>query len=243
MVMRWLRSEEGQHPRPMNSDEVKQRSAFLESIGSQSIWTADLIVLLEELSTREYHPQSSSSPSTISSMRYLFCSKTLTVDQHHSDLDYYRAAFVDDSARVSNKFQQLKANGAPMCKIAKKLSIHRVVELIQRPNCVAIALVDNSILCCPPKEETTRSDRKQSLPYMGHYILLCGVSDNADHIRQATSYVGRDETIELSSCLVALNPGKTAVMYITLEYFEQAWRATGTDEDIIFVAKISKQGR
>lgn len=55
----------------------------------------------------------------------------------------------------------------------------------------------------------------QSLPYAGHYILLAGIKDE--------------------DTLVVYNPATDVTpTYLSLETFERAWRAQGTDEDIVF---------
>jgi hypothetical protein len=227
MLLRWFKDDlSADVGTAMTIDEVRQRQEFVSSIGSQSIWTADLVVILEDLIAKE----------ALALAKYLFCSKVLIVDTQHSRLDYYRAAFDDDSIRVSQKFDQLKAHGAPMLQIPN-LSIHKVIDLIKVPNCVAIALVDNSILCPPAGEENSKKSNNdgEKMSYTGHYVLLCGISDNPNDIQKAISVENKAK--HTTHCLVLLDPGKEITMYVTVERFEAAWRARGTDEDIIFVAK------
>ncbi len=86
-----------------------------------------------------------------------------------------------------------------------------VRQLIERHDCMAIALVDHAVLL----NQTTG-------PYVGHYIVLAGIDTTHD--------TDEDDT------LVVYNPAMDTVLtQISLDTFERAWRAQGTDEDIVFV--------
>jgi Guanylylate cyclase len=140
------------------------------------------------------------------------------------------------------------------------LSLQHIVDCIQRYNCIAIALVDNHVLCCPtvtdPTTTTTTaaasvSNNNPNDTYVGHYVVLVGVSDDPEHMRQAVTMDTTSATAgppqpplespPYSYCLVVHNPASSeaaaAVSYWTLPHFERSWRAHGTDDDIIFVVK------
>ena len=102
-----------------------------------------------------------------------------------------------------------------------------------------------------------------SLSYAGHYMLVIGTSRDAKAMSLAGGGAGGgDGEISRGSssssksnrcsnskdtfCLVAYNPGQhpcaggnNGMMYITPSLFERAWRAEGTDEDVIFIVKSS----
>jgi hypothetical protein len=83
------------------------------------------------------------------------------------------------------------------------------------------------------------SDKEESDTYAGHYVILCGKSSDSDHIQKAKSW-GKERSDDRHEpyCLVLVNPGiPDQIMFVSPRLFEQAWRAEGTDCDIIFIAK------
>ena len=85
----------------------------------------------------------------------------------------------------------------------------QVLELVRRPDCIAIALVDHAILL----------QRSHRTPYSGHFIVLSGVrcTDGQLQIHNPTSMSDTD--------------------FIAPSLFEKAWTAKGTDKDIIFLVE------
>lgn len=122
-------------------------------------------------------PSSSSSPSMASlpPFRYAFVSKNLSVNDDHREVGYYQRAFDDDERRVTRTFQELASRGAPMISSSPSsqppqppttigeglsgdgrqggaggdgLSLALVAEILEHnEDCVAIALLDNHVLC------------------------------------------------------------------------------------------------
>eukprot|EP00978_Attheya_sp_CCMP212_P006803 scaffold15821_cov56-Attheya_sp.AAC.2 len=87
-----------------------------------------------------------------------------------------------------------------------------------------------------PVDSGSRSRKEEkaanSTSYVGHYVVVCGVSSKASHMTQANC-TSSDEY-----CVVLNNPGSmNATDFVAPQHFELAWRAMGTDEDIIFLAK------
>ena len=73
--------------------------------------------------------------------------------------------------------------------------------------------------------------------FVGHYVVLVGVSYDAAHVQEAMKHDSQspwhDDT---KLCLAVKNPGSgLPVSYFTMHHFERAWRTPGTDDDIIFV--------
>ena len=226
MILRWLRN-----PRDYPTDstltfaELEERTCMLEEIGTHSIWTADLILLMDELVRNQPHE-----------CRYIFCSKTLDVDHLHSDIGYYRAAFDDDRVRVTTKFEQLKRLGSAMLRFSN-LPTERVLDIVSQETCVAIVLIDHYILLSYKAVKNTDGHAEKDT-YIGHYVILCGISRCVEDIQHAQSLDGHSNGKE-TCCLVLMNPGMTnpSTMFVTLDRFEKAWRANGTDDDIIFITK------
>jgi len=206
-------------------DVDEQRDWMLEQAGTQSIWTMDLVWILYCLKKQQRLKFLS-----LPSFSYLFCSQTLSVNEDLSDYSYYRDAFSQDRIRVQKRFAAVNELQLPVFQMSH-LSIERVTDCIQRNNCIAIALVDNRLLL-----------GKANQPYSGHYVVLAGISCNESHIEEAKRKEGPSLFVlgeaETKSCLVVQNPGSTeSVSYFTLRHFERAWRAKGTDEDIVFIVK------
>eukprot|EP00548_Thalassiothrix_antarctica_P014944 CAMPEP_0194173588 /NCGR_PEP_ID=MMETSP0154-20130528/7873_1 /TAXON_ID=1049557 /ORGANISM="Thalassiothrix antarctica, Strain L6-D1" /LENGTH=260 /DNA_ID=CAMNT_0038886687 /DNA_START=193 /DNA_END=975 /DNA_ORIENTATION=- len=198
MVSKWLRDCSGKKRTLSSNDGETERTWMLKTMASESIWSVDLVHLLQKIrniKTLEFS--------------YLYASKSLQVDQHHRDLSYYVEDFSDDQSRVTRLFNQAKEEGWPLIQLEHQLELSQVVQLVSRSDCIAIALVDNAVLL-------QRLDR----PYAGHYIIISGV-----------------ETNEKNDLIFQIhNPDSSKpVDYISSSLFEKAWRARGTDEDIIFI--------
>lgn len=173
----------------------EERMRMFKFVGTESVWSIDLVHLLETYGRR-------SSPFT-----YLFCSKTLQVDQAHSELSFYQKAFHSDQIRVTRLFQQAHNQGWKLLQL--DLTLTKVLELIRRPDCIAIALVDHATLL----------QRNHVTQYSGHFIVLSGIRDK-DGLLQIHNPTSLNHADWISPCL-----------------FEKAWKAKGTDSDIIFLVK------
>lgn len=205
MVLAWLRDED-------NADVVAgRRQWMLDTLQTKSIWTIDLMILLNTMCQDDDINGS-----------LLLCSKTLGVDRKHNTLHYYERAFGEDQIRVDRLFE--KANDLDLNMVSlSHLGLAHVIRLVAQPHIVAMMLLDNSIL---------RGTRNT---YAGHYVVLCGMSCEPAHIRKAKQ-TDRKSTDDY--CMVIKNPGGiNAVDYVTPYLLEKAWRGKGTDDDIIFVAR------
>mmetsp|Transcript_39837 Transcript_39837/g.119836 ORF Transcript_39837/g.119836 Transcript_39837/m.119836 type:complete len:431 (-) Transcript_39837:660-1952(-) len=87
----------------------------------------------------------------------------------------------------------------------------------------------------PAAQKGTHSQPSDDSSYAGHYVILCGVSYDAADVGQAES---NGEGIGSSFCMVMKNPSScNPTDFVTPAHFERAWRANGTDDDILFIAK------
>jgi hypothetical protein len=169
-----------------------------------------------------------------------------------------------------------------------------VMNLIVRPNVVAICLVDDHVLRrwgVEPEldhwDGTYVYDPPSLMAFSGHYVIATGIipihsvkdgtviagldqphgtskahgahgeddcnghnvrerehdcggdgdGDDAECKRTRTTAIDRD-----SHCIVIKNPGSpNATEFITVDLFEEAWKAKGTDQDIIFIASHSEK--
>ena len=209
MVMQWVDQHNSSHQQHtvIVDDYYKW---MIDHVKTESVWTVDLVILLDELLLG---PRAN----------YLFVSTCMSVNNELHDLEYYEKAFCHDCIRVEALFDRIRTHSLPAVQTSR-LSLQTVQDVVQRDDCVAIALVDNSIL--------TRPRKQQQRPYAGHYIVLAGVTRDAKHLKKANE-------AQRDVCFVIYNPAVGGPLYLSLGDFERAWRAEGTDEDIIFVAVLS----
>eukprot|EP00538_Stauroneis_constricta_P000564 CAMPEP_0119566594 /NCGR_PEP_ID=MMETSP1352-20130426/33534_1 /TAXON_ID=265584 /ORGANISM="Stauroneis constricta, Strain CCMP1120" /LENGTH=556 /DNA_ID=CAMNT_0007615727 /DNA_START=100 /DNA_END=1770 /DNA_ORIENTATION=- len=157
-------------------EEVCERQWMLRHVGSRSIWTADLVLLLHSICTmmmQQTHEEvdndftavhdrnaPKSLPSTLSydgiiennndrnktTAKLLFSSKTFDVNDDHGDLEYYQNAFNNDQKRVRDKFRILRDEAQVLMASIGELPFSEVIQMVSSPHCVAIMLIDNSRL-------------------------------------------------------------------------------------------------
>ena len=272
MVFAWLkedhRMETSLAPSPSLTHLQEQREELLEAVGTQSVWTVDLVVQIhhflecavydrkESLDlrnsiTKENADDTLGNRAPIAPATFLFCTTTLEVNEALQDYSYYEKAFDQDRVRVEKLFDFIRKENIPVLRVPTKfacsrdtgpggLPLEHVIHLVQKENCIAIALVDNSILLRGMYGEGCEGT--EALPanesYVGHYVLIVGVCREDDFL------VGNDGSVKDSSIiasrfkLVICNPGiDEPVSHVEAQLFERAWRASGTDQDIIFIAK------
>ena len=205
MILAWLRNDD-----IATCCDDKERQWMLDTLGTQSIWTIDLILVFQ--ATLQKHDLKCA---------YLLCSKTLGVNREHHSLHYYTKAFGSDEIRVNDLFAKAADMGLPMLRLSH-LGLAQVIRFVSQPHIVAIVLLDSSVL----RRKTT---------YAGHYVVLCGVSCDPAHVQEAKR---NDPKSQDDYCMVVKNPGRGIdTNFVTPSLLEKAWRAKGTDDDIIFIAK------
>jgi len=298
MVLLWLQQQQQQRISPSAASRAiaittasQLRQSLLRDVGTQSVWTADLMRLLDQYITTT----SSSAPTQPGARnddddehdnhavaRYLFCSTCLQVNPELQSYDYYCQAFARDQQRVKGILEefllrQQRHDGLRYGRLVQhdNLTLDQVVRLVQLPCCVAIALVDNSILVPTsytsvttvntttnhspsPHQQQQQQPHFQSCrlqAYVGHFILLVGVSRDPQHLQQASAarrggdHQNNNDLEEEEYCFLIYNPAsghdtqqqqqqqqqQQAPTCLSARLFEQAWSASGTDKDILFV--------
>lgn len=224
MVLRWLRPiRDYPFDSSLLSEELENRKILLDNIGTKSIWTADLVLQIHQLFEKQR------------TAKYLFCSKIMGVDGNYQDVRYYRAAFGSDQARLSNTFKELDRLGAStFC--TPHIPLTSILNLVSHEDCLAIVLVDNSALVGSRGVRDIVGEDQ----YIGHYVILCGISTDKESLEAAKEFDGNSEAGE-DHCLVMYNPGHNnpRIMFVTPSRFQRARSAKGTDEDIIFIFRQS----
>lgn len=253
MVTEWLRAENVDSSSidrgtamPSSPIQKAERNLLLSKAETQSIWTVDLVMLLENLlrenTNATNNTQQQQQPGHHNNTSYLFCSEVLGVNTEHSTTGYYEKAFTKDSARVHKLCEEMNRLNLPLLCPYHMDFLH-MIQLVSNPHCIAILLVDNHFLMKVNDVFDFDGDGQKKDTYMGHYVLVCGISRDPDHLVQAFTSDEDLATVEeeLDSdpyCIALVNPGMPEPqMFVTPAKLEQAWRADGTDCDVIFVAK------
>ncbi|CAM9820328.1 unnamed protein product, partial [Scytosiphon promiscuus] len=104
-----------------------ERSSLLASLGTRSVWTIDLAMLL--------HRQG---------VRFMYGTRTAGVTEAYSTIDFYRANFDRDARRVQALFKA--AEEAKVGAVQKAFSWQELAVLVSSYNYAAIVLVDSRYL-------------------------------------------------------------------------------------------------
>ena len=252
-------------------NETYNQKWMREFVGTESIWTIDLVFLLHRIltcsrrnnvdATEAEALDQSLNTETIgtnsrndaqhkshvcqigqphASVKYVFCSTKFGVDESYIKFGYYEEAYANDFKRVERLFSIALQESMPILQIPY-LSLELLVSIVSRKGCVAIVLVDNAILLgrgasCNSEDGDLRTT-EASNTYSGHYVVLCGISYDSNDISYTQSNDGLDYSCcGEEFCMVLNNPGSWKEQeFVTPKRFEAAWRANGTDEDIILI--------
>lgn len=214
MVTQWLKKNSF---RATQDEQEEQRRWMIEFVKAKSLWSIDLISLLQYIIQHD-------DLNNLNTSNYLFCSNRFGAHEEYHNLDYYRDAFTEDERRVKDLFDVAEQQNLPLMQISH-MSLNTLIDIVSRENVIAIALLDNSIFC----------DEDQS--YSGHYVVLCGISKDKNNINMANMN-SQQEDGTYNYCLVVKDPGICKeTQFVTPSLFEKSWRAKGTDEDIVLIAK------
>jgi hypothetical protein len=248
MILQWSREDVAKDLDGMSADYKFVRDSFRVSpetekawmimfVATKSIWTIDLVLMLQHILTCSRLNPGDEDRSTLQErppkFSYLFCSTKFGVDESYSDLGYYKDAFRSDELRVKNLFRIARKRKLPLLQVSR-ISLQALVDVVSKQGVVALALLDNRVLRSNATHITSS--------YSGHYVIVCGISRDENDINYARMN-SLDENERKNShdfCVTIKNPGSTKqVQFITPSIFEKAWRAKGTDQDVIFIAKHS----
>ena len=263
------------HSENISKEEMTERKWMLKETKTKSIWSIDLAILFFEImnNKKEIRPEKyykTKYPNKNLAYSMLFCSAHLGVNPSYSNFSYYERAFSKDKCRVNERFQVANNLKIPMSRINPVLNqnghlcLERIISIISRKDCVAIALIDNNVLFPPTafnenilegKDKRTSSQELQEVSYTGHYIILCGISTDTQNLEQAWKnqfgnqserspkscnkcFNAEPDIAPSSHCIVIKNPGTVeAVDFFMPSHFESAWKANGTDQDVLFFRK------
>ena len=277
MIAQWLRNDndydgardlmesENNHKNCGGCFDIRvalERKKVLADVGTESIWTSDLMWQLQKWKTRRKTTDlwsflswlgatihNSSKESTLAFV--LASEQIMGADESYRDFQYYQNAFEEDQSRVASTFRDLHQQNVPMLQTMMKenfgnggnpgkgLSLSTVIDIVEREDCLAIVLLDNNNL------NNNRCEVNQP-SYTGHYVILCGTSNDPKHIEIANSGEGVLYNCDKEFCFVLCNPDPSSTsagsnyVFATPQRLEASWRAEGTDEDIIFLRKMSK---
>lgn len=210
--------------------ERLQKQWMLEKLKTQSIWTIDLVMLLEsilndEAPSRLKFPKRQLQNGSI--INYLYCSNNLGVDKTYEDFNYYKNAFGDDERRVTKLFKEANEKGIPMLNISS-VDIEFVTDLVAREICMAVVLIDYNVLFRGKCHNIQCDSGDVSTNFSGHYIILAGISKDECHLAEARKL--SNPISEMTYCIVIIDPGSSDhCTYCFNDIFESSWRSRGTD--------------
>lgn len=249
MLLRFVHSVHSSDSRSTFSKHIEQlqKQWMFDRIQTKSIWTIDLIMLLDTILNdpppRLKFPKLKETCNSLR-VKYLYCTKNFGVDETYKGFNYYKHAYREDEKRVEILFSEAWKKEIQMLKISQ-METEFVAGLISKQNCVAIALLDYNVLVqYSSVNEQTRIDddngRKDS-EFSGHYVFLYGISKDPNDIANAQQRFPCAAT-DSSFCFVVLDPGTSQpCTFVTKEVFQKAWRSNGTDSDIIFIVVDDNQ--
>jgi len=260
MILQWLREsntdneekdqinvDDEEKNRPQNkaaiADHLRlEKNWLIEYIATESIWTIDLVMLLQLIISdgiNSNDEEEEHSSTTISheqyTFSYLFCSTKFGVNKTYNNIGYYKGAFTSDEIRVNNLFDIAEKQVLPLLEtFTTNLTLQVLVNIVSRKGVVAIVLLDNRIL---------KNESNGASTYCGHYVILCGISRDENDIKCAQVNAASEEEVRNDDrydfCLVLKNPGiYKQVEYVSPCVFDKARQAKGTDQDVIFIAKL-----
>eukprot|EP00553_Chaetoceros_curvisetus_P004127 CAMPEP_0204627258 /NCGR_PEP_ID=MMETSP0717-20131115/13330_1 /ASSEMBLY_ACC=CAM_ASM_000666 /TAXON_ID=230516 /ORGANISM="Chaetoceros curvisetus" /LENGTH=144 /DNA_ID=CAMNT_0051643445 /DNA_START=46 /DNA_END=480 /DNA_ORIENTATION=- len=127
------------------------------------------------------------------------------------------------------------------------LDLHFVVDMISKPNIIAMALIDTNVLMrgihksidhhLDEEYYGEKSEGNETSSFSGHYCLLIGISTHQNDISKAKTRFPTEEDDGSGFCIVVKDPGSSNPFdFITPRLFYRSWAAIGTDKDIIFIA-------
>jgi hypothetical protein len=282
MIDRWHRddcvcdSEDDGNEDCVDARLASERSKLVSHLGTESIWTPDLMLQLQSWKTKQLttKKQFLSSVARAASATFhrgseerlvfvLASRQVMSADESYRDFQYYQKTFEEDQSRVASTLRDLHRRNVPMLQTTtmttvegddggRGLALSTVIDIVEREDCLAIVLLDNAVLRAnakaPNKSPVTNHQHESgctSRPsYAGHYVVLCGTSDDPKHVELANAGENRDGLTKQEFCFVVCNPDPFSALsgsnyvFVTPERLEVSWRATGTDEDIIFLRKL-----
>ena len=285
MIAKWLRDGRNQDGRCEDDDEdcrnarmELERTKLLSAVGTESIWTSDLMQQLQLWNTKSNTTGLLSSASFLGSgknlnnglfeesLAFVLASQQIMgADESYRDFQYYQNAFEEDHSRVARTFRDLGRQNIQMLQtrtkdFTKGLSLSTVIEIVERDDCLAIVLLDNAVLKATLSNTLDDGETSPRPQYAGHYVILCGTSDDPKHVEIANagekccfhdydSSGIENEEIATSQefCFVVCNPDPSSTVmgsnytFVTPRRLESSWRAQGTDEDIIFLRNTKFQ--
>ncbi|KAG7343815.1 guanylylate cyclase [Nitzschia inconspicua] len=245
MLLRWLHSndtfstfDESLPSSILTPRDMEERRRILDAVNTKSIWTSDLVWQLQKWKLYDKKR-----------FQFVLISKNVsTADQEYENFEYYQQSFSDDQDRVCWTFTELHRQAVPMME-SSHFPLSTVLHVTSRyKDVVAMLLVDNSILRNRQEQLDVHPNASSATAYAGHYVILCGTSDDPQHVEKANR-VRPDNNIATQSltdtsfgvCCVLANPDPASpspLEFVMPDHLEAAWRSKGTDDDIIFLRKL-----
>jgi len=147
------------------------------------------------------------------------------VREEYKKQAFYQKHLKEDAERVENLFERAQENNIKV--ELRSVSSDELKYFVQIERGLVVVLVDKRYLQCTLCNRSTQlisnSLMRLSPGFLGHYVLICGYNSSTD------SYLIKDPATNRNSCVVRAR------------ILENARKAFGTDEDVLYLGKISKQ--
>ena len=136
------------------------RSVLLQMLGTQSVWTIDLALLLRRATGID------------NGLRFLLCTTTLGAEDSYAEEAFYKQEFEVDAARINGLFRSATSLRINYIKIS--LLSEDLARLMSTGSVVIIMLLDLRIIRQASAGPSFLGNSFNSGGYLGHYIVICG---------------------------------------------------------------------
>ena len=138
----------------------------------------------------------------------------LGVNLEYVTTSFYRDEILRDVKRVEGLFRAASRGEGGVDVRCGRLSTRTVADVCRSGRVACVVLVDKSLLYASEDDADADVERKEERHFVGHYIVVCGVD--------ADRFIIRD-------------PARPDARSVSSRAFDDARRAFGTDDDLIFV--------
>jgi hypothetical protein len=129
-------------------------------LGTQSVWTIDLAVLLRRATGEDSAP------------RFLLCTTTLGAEDSYAQEAFYKQEFEVDAVRINGLFRA--ASSLRINYMQKSLHSDELARLICTGRVVVIMLIDLRVIRQALLKHSFLGRAVGFGGYTGHYIVVCG---------------------------------------------------------------------
>ena len=136
------------------------RAALMRMLGTESVWTIDLAVLLRHATGDG------------GSLRFLLCTTTLGAEDSYAQEAFYKQEFEVDALRINSLFRSASSLGVNYMQ--RSLMPDELARLICTGRVVIIMLLDLRVVRKAHLKHSFLGRAAGFGGYTGHYVVVCG---------------------------------------------------------------------